>query len=97
MTLVIIGCLVLCGVITTIIADDQGRSPAAGFLLGLVLGPVGILIQLVRSSARRELDPRELAPESMDRCPRCSELIPLSAFICTHCGRDVLMPTVTRA
>ena len=93
--LVAIG-LGLCAAITAIISDDQGRSPIVGLIIGLLLGPLGIIFALMQRSLIPALDPAQLAPAAMDTCPRCSEPIPLSAFICKHCGRDVLMPTVTR-
>ena len=62
-----------------------GRYDRAGtgFLLGLIPGPVGLLVAL---GVRQEPD---TAPKDHVRCPHCAEFIRSQANVCRYCGRDV--------
>ncbi len=87
------------GVASTLALSRYKRG-ATGFLLGILLGPIGLAIALVmRSNAaldeRRKLEQRNSrrgADDEMrdDReCPHCAEHILKKAKVCKHCGRDV--------
>ena len=45
MGLILIGFLLVCGVVGSIVGENRGRK-WAGFWLGLLLGPIGILATL---------------------------------------------------
>lgn len=42
----------LCGLIGSAVAGARGRSAMAGFVLGLLLGPLGIVIALLMNRDR---------------------------------------------
>jgi hypothetical protein len=88
-----------CAFIGLLIGSNKGR-PGAGFLLGLFLGFIGLIIIAVMSptpEAQALRDQRVAAasqaltgPAPTTRtCPWCAEQIQLQARVCKHCGRDV--------
>ena len=50
-----IGIWVICGFVGSAIANNRGNSGGSGFLLGLFLGPLGVLIVAVSAKNEREL------------------------------------------
>ena len=50
-----IGIWVICGFVGSSIANNRGNSGGSGFLLGLFLGPLGVLIVAVSAKNEREL------------------------------------------
>ena len=66
----------LCGVVAAVIGAKKGAG-GTGFILGVLLGPFGILIVLFVKGDRKT-------------CPFCRELIHESAIVCSHCQRDVV-------
>lgn len=61
-------------VASAVVATKKGE-PYAGTFLGLVLGPLGLLVCLLSGYANRR------------RCPYCAELIMKKAVVCPHCHR----------
>jgi predicted amidophosphoribosyltransferase len=53
------------------------------FIIGVLLGPFGILIALFSQGNRK-------------RCPHCRELIDKDATVCSHCHRDQPKPAPPR-
>lgn len=80
---------ILCGVAGMIILQNKGRGGCAGFLLGLLLGPIGIVIALVMGRNSDKLENEAMGSGNVRRCPWCAELIRIEAIACKHCGRDV--------
>ncbi len=79
----------ICAFIAGIIYQNKGKSQTTGALLGLLLGPIGVVIALVVAPDVREVERRQLASREMDMCPFCSELVRPTAVVCKHCGRDL--------
>lgn len=92
----------LVSVIGAAMALSRYNKAGSGFLLGVFLGPLGLIIALIwRSSLSQEETSRNLkqiaeaarAPEHDSRqereCPYCAEPILRKAKVCKHCGRDV--------
>lgn len=92
----------ICGLIGWYIGDTKGR-PGDGFALGVLLGPIGIIvIAAMGRSAKKEAEhqaevaavsarmgaPAESTP-TMRACPWCAEQIQQAAIVCKHCGRNV--------
>jgi hypothetical protein len=69
---------IICGVIGAALASEKGRG-AAGFWLGFVFGPIGILIALLLKPSVSGLKP----------CPFCAELIQPAALKCRFCNADL--------
>lgn len=67
----IIGILIVCGVAGAVIGS-QKNAAALGFVLGLCLGPIGVI-------AAFAIDKRQ-------QCPKCRGRLNGAATVCQHCG-----------
>lgn len=78
-----------CGLIAGVIASNKGRPGAGWLLLGILLGPFGILLALVVPADRRQLDAEALASGAMRKCSMCAELVRREALRCRYCGAEL--------
>jgi ribosomal protein S27AE len=78
----------LFGVVSAIVARKKGRSGCAWFVLGVLLGPFGLILAFAASRhgpvvlAPSEPSPLKSAPKN---CPTCGELIPQETGTCRSC------------
>ena len=87
---------VICGLFAGVIASGKGLSFGAYFFVGLLLGPLGILIAAV-SSRSPEAEAQRIAAVEQARtahgtgwaCPFCAEEVNSMAVVCKHCGREI--------
>ena len=79
---------IMCGVISSIIAVNKGRSGANWFWLGVLLGPFGPIIALVVSTEYHAIERKSLQDGTMKRCPNCAELVRSLASTCRYCGQS---------
>lgn len=79
----------LFGVVSAVIASSKGRSGCGWFLLGILLGPFGLILALVVGRNTTEVERREIQGGEMKRCPHCAELIRREAIKCRFCGSDL--------
>ena len=68
--------ILCCGLIGLAVGRTRGRE-FAGFMLGLLLGPLGICIAIALQDNRR-------------KCIFCRFSIPNEAIACGNCGRDLV-------
>ena len=66
---------IVCGIVAAMIGSGKGAT-GSGFFLGLILGPLGILIAIFMKGNRR-------------KCPSCHEVIDPTAMKCPKCQADL--------
>jgi len=71
----------------------KGGRPAGGFLVGGLLGAIGVFILVAAKPRQSEIDSvarsRGLVP-----CPYCAEPVKHQARACWHCQRDIAAPAI---
>lgn len=85
----VIAVWLLFGLIAGYINQNKGNSFPTGCLLGVLLGPIGLIIVLLLSRNDSELERRGIVTGPTRYCPYCAELVKQEAKICKHCGRDI--------
>lgn len=66
---------VLCGIATGIIAQSRKRDGWNWFLLGVLLGPLGVGFALLTPPAEAALEERALRESGARDCPHCDALM----------------------
>jgi hypothetical protein len=74
---VVIFVIVLAATLCAVIARAKERGAATWFLVGVLLGPIGVIVALLVPSARVE-------------CPHCRERIRPAASVCPHCRSQLV-------
>lgn len=64
----------ICGLVCAAIGHRKGEGLAA-FIVGLILGPFGILFAILSKGHRKQ-------------CPTCMEMVHEDALVCPHCRRE---------
>jgi len=66
---------VICAIAGAVIGGKK-NAPIAGFLCGLIAGPIGVLVALCsKGNMKRCLECRELVDDRATRCPHCRQEI----------------------
>ncbi len=78
------------GVISALIASNKGRSGCGWFIIGVLLGPLGIILALVISKNEDRTTRNVRDRRDRKACPYCKEFIKVNAVKCKHCGSDLL-------
>lgn len=80
---------VLVGIAAAIVITNKGYPAFDGFVLGFLLGPIGLIIALVMAADDQGVEENALASGNLRKCPYCAELIKVEAIKCRHCGSNV--------
>ena len=83
------GFWLLCGMVSAVIAVNKGNSGCGWFLLGLLLGPIGLVLSLVVQGKPRLVEEKRLRRGESRRCLACAELVRAEALKCRFCGSDL--------
>ena len=75
----------LFGLAAMVIANAKERSGCGWFLLGLLLGPFGLIVAFLPSL---KVDPNVPDHKTHGRYPHCAEFVLKQATICKHCGGE---------
>lgn len=73
-----------CGIVSAMIANSKGNSGCGWFAIGVLLGPIGLLMAFFTSDNELEKNFRK---GNTKKCPYCAEFVKEEARICKHCGR----------
>jgi len=80
---------IVCIAVGMAICQERGRSTLDGLLLGLLLGPIGVIICVVLPTDVNALEKTALRSGEMRKCPYCAEPVRPQATVCRYCGRDI--------
>lgn len=84
---------IMCGVAASMIFKSKGRDTTAGFLLGAIFGPFGILFALFSPKNDLNMERQAIVSGSSRKCPDCAELVKAEAKKCRFCGAE-LQPVI---
>lgn len=77
----------ICGGVAAMIASSKGGSGLIGFLVGALLGPIGIIVAFFLGDEKAAAA-GQIAAGERKKCPKCAELVQPDALVCKHCGHE---------
>ncbi len=89
MEILLFGFWLLCGFVAASIYKNKGRSPGVAFIVGLLFGPIGVLLALLTSADTKGVQQRALQSGEMRKCLHCAELVKSDARVCRYCQREL--------
>ena len=77
---------IACSFISSFIYGIRVGKPEIGFIVGLILGPIGIVVSLLMPGKEKTYRPPPFKTEPQKGCPECNMLIRASSARCVFCG-----------
>lgn len=78
---------IICAFLGGFVAEMRGGSAWGGFFLGLLLGPIGVIIAIFLGSESGRAE-RAWVSGRKKKCPKCAEIVANEALVCRYCGFD---------
>lgn len=80
----------ICGLIAALIGNSRGDNGCGWFVLGILLGPIGILLSFfAKGKEQQELEKARKGKSNKYKiCPKCAETVLKEALVCKHCGHE---------
>lgn len=78
-----------CGAVAAILASAKQRSAPVWFLIGVALGPIGVVASLFLRRAQTDETQHGYATGASRQCPFCAESVRRKAVKCKHCGSEI--------
>lgn len=78
---------IICGGVAAFVASARGGNGGLGFVAGVLLGPLGIVLAFFMGSEAGRVA-SQVSSGQAKRCPMCAEAVLVDAVICKHCGHD---------
>lgn len=91
---ILIGSFLLWMIVFCVVGDAayrKGLSLVWWIVLGMIAGPLAILLVIATPANQEELDKRAVRREWKRWCPYCREAVLIQAVYCRHC-QNVLKP-----
>lgn len=79
---------IICAIASGIVGHSKSR-PILGWVLGIFLGFVGLIITALLPTNQKRKEIIAVKSGDLKKCPSCCELIKNDAVVCRYCGKEI--------